>query len=124
MPVRIGDNAPQGLAFPKVITGKNSPFPNVIRREAELMSSDIHLAHRIAAGFLEHASSYAARAGEDDWESAMQEALANLRTEVLEGANLDERMSAAGFSRDEREAVLLACQIATATLNADTRTVN
>jgi hypothetical protein len=88
------------------------------------MSSGIQLAHRIAAGFLEHASSFASKVGQDDWETAIQAALANIKTEVLSGSIVDQSVIQFGFSEDEREAVLLACQIASATLAADTRVVN
>jgi hypothetical protein len=82
------------------------------------MSNDVQLAHRIAAGFLEQAALFAERVGPDDLVPAMEKALANLATEMLDGA--DE--PAAGSP--ERQTILLACRIATATLAADTRTVN
>ena len=76
------------------------------------------LAHHLAAGFLEKASLYAARHGQDSLHTAMERALASLSEEFR---------SATGGATDtspEIKAVLRACQIARLTLAADRHRVN
>jgi len=81
------------------------------------------LAHQLAAGFLEQASLYAAKVGQENIESAMKTAIANLIEEVRQGAPVVPGIDLSKASAT-RDAVLLACQLVTATLTADTRTVN
>jgi hypothetical protein len=80
------------------------------------MASRDELAHHLAAGFLEKASLYAARYGQDNLHIAMERALANLSEEFRAGDPI-------ARSR-ESEAVLRACQIARMTLAADRHRVN
>jgi hypothetical protein len=87
------------------------------------MSLHGQLAHQLAAGFLEQASLYAAKVGQENIESAMRTALANLVEEVRQGVPLVPGIDLSKATAT-REAVLLACQLVTATLTADTRTVN
>ncbi len=87
------------------------------------MSLQGQLAHQLAAGFLEQASLYAAKVGQENIETAIKTAIANLMAEVSQGApvvpGID--LSKATATRD---AVLMAFKLVTATLTADTRTVN
>lgn len=87
------------------------------------MSLQGQLAHQLAAGFLEQASLYAAKVGQENIESAMRTAIANLMAEVRQGAPLVPGIDLSKATAT-REAVLLACQLVNATLTADTRTVN
>jgi hypothetical protein len=82
------------------------------------MASRDQLAHHIAAGFLEKASRYAAKYGQENLRAAMEKALANLSAEVCacrEGS---------AATTPESEAVLMACQIARLTLAADGQLVH
>jgi hypothetical protein len=88
------------------------------------MTPQEQLAHRLAAGFLEKASNFAAQFGQENLHDAMHKALSTLRTDYSGlcaesgGPGADEGVG------NTRHAVLLACEIATATLSADSRTVN
>ena len=82
------------------------------------MASREELAHDIAAGFLEKASHYAAKYGQENLRVAMDKALANLSAEFR--ATRD----SAAAATPEGEAVLLACQIARMTLAADGQLVH
>lgn len=87
------------------------------------MSLHGHLAHQLAAGFLEQASIYAEKVGQEHIEDAMRKAIANLVAEVRQGTPVVPGIDLSQM-KATRDAVLLACQIVTATLTADTRTVN
>jgi hypothetical protein len=88
------------------------------------MTPQEQLAHRLAAGFLEKASHFAERFGQENLHDAMRRALSTLQTDYScicpenGSPDLDDDLGAA------RHAVLLACEIASATLSADSRTVN
>jgi exoribonuclease R len=83
---------------------------------ADVITSRDELAHQLAAGFLEKASLYAARHGQESLQSAMDKALGALRAEYqLEHDRTD---------RVESEAVLLACEITRITLAAHGRQAN
>jgi exoribonuclease R len=84
---------------------------------ADVIGSRDELAHQLAAGFLEKASIYAARHGQECLQAAMEKALGALRAEY----ELSEQDRAA---RAESEAVLLACEIARITLAANGRQAN
>lgn len=83
------------------------------------MSQQEQLALQLAAGFLEQASHYAVKFGQENLHDAMQQALSNVLTDYS-GAYTED----VGTEGTTRKAVLLACKIAIATLSADTRTVN
>ena len=83
-----------------------------------MTTSRDELAHRLAAGFLEKASHYAAKHGPESLVEAMDGALAKIIDEYR--PDRDDRATV----REECEAVLLACRIARRTLAADGRTVN
>jgi hypothetical protein len=83
---------------------------------ADVITSRDELAHQLAAGFLEKASLYAARHGQESLQSAMEKALGALRAEYqLEHDRTDGA---------ESEAVLLACEITRITLAANGRQAN
>lgn len=82
------------------------------------MASRDKLAHDMAAGFLEKASHYAAKYGQENLHAAMERALAKLSEEF--GSNGHSPVA----SGAESEAVVLACQIARMTLAADRQRVN
>ena len=84
---------------------------------ADVIGSRDELAHQLAAGFLEKASLYAARHGQESLQAAMDKALGALRAEY----ELSEHDRAA---RVESEAVLLACEITRITLAANGRQAN
>lgn len=91
---------------------------------ADAMTAQEQLAHRLAAGFLEKASHFAAQFGQENLHDAMRRALTTLQTDYSSiciergGPGVEEEFGTT------RHAVLLACEIATATLSADSRTVN
>ena len=76
------------------------------------------LAHHLAAGFLEVASRYAAKHGQDALRTAMEQALANLSADYGRTGDPDAEEG------PERNAVLLACELVRITLAVDARTVN
>ena len=82
------------------------------------MANRDRLAHTLAAGFLEKASLFAARHGQENLYAAMDKALASVSEEF--------RISVgeAAAPNPESEAVLLACQIARMTLAADRQRVH
>jgi hypothetical protein len=82
------------------------------------MASQDRLAHHLAAGFLEKASLYAAKYGQENLHVVMEKALSSLTEEFRSNDGAD---AAAG---PESEAVVLACQIARMTLAADRKRVN
>jgi len=75
------------------------------------------LAHHLAAGFLEVASRYAAKHGQEALRPALEQALANLSAEYG-------RSDAPESENPEGRAVLLACELVRITLAADAYTVN
>ncbi len=91
---------------------------------ADAMTPQEQLAHRLAAGFLEKASHFASQFGQENLHDAMRKALSTLQTDYsgmrIESGSPD----VDGDFGTTRHAVLLACEIASATLSADTRTVN
>jgi hypothetical protein len=86
------------------------------------MTQQDQLAHELAAGFLEKASQFAAKFGPDNLQDAMRKALRNLQADYTYGT-LDIVIETVDPGT-ARAAVLRACQIASATLAADTRSVN
>jgi hypothetical protein len=87
------------------------------------MSHQEQLAHQLAAGFLEQASHFAVKFGQENLHDAMRQALSNLLTDYS-GACAEEISLDVEAGGPSRKAVLLACKMAIATLSADTRTVN
>jgi len=87
------------------------------------MSHQEQLAHQLAAGFLEQASHFAVRFGQENLHDAMHRALSNLLTDYS-GACAEEISLDVSAGPPTHKAVLLACKMAIATLSADTRTVN
>jgi hypothetical protein len=81
---------------------------------ADVITSRDELAHQLAAGFLEKASLYAAKHGQESLLVAMEKALGALRAEYQPSE--EDRAE-----RIESEAVLLACEIARITLAANGR---
>ena len=91
---------------------------------ADAMTPQEQLAHRLAAGFLEKASHFAAQFGQENLHDAMRKALSTLQTDYSGLRAESDGLVVDGDSGTTRHAVLLACKIATATLSADSRTVN
>jgi hypothetical protein len=88
------------------------------------MTAQEQLAHRLAAGFLEKASHFAERFGQENLHDAMRKALSTLQTDYSGLAAASGSLEVQDDGGTTRYAVLLACEIATATLSADIRTVN
>lgn len=82
------------------------------------MASQDRLAHHLAAGFLEKASLYAAKHGQENLHVAMEKVLSSLSEEFRANRGV---AAAAG---PEGAAVVLACQIARMTLAADRKRVH
>jgi len=85
--------------------------------------SQEQLAHQLAAGFLEQASHYAVKFGQENLHDAMQQALSNLLTDYS-GTATEAINVSVDAGTTTHNVVLLACKMAIATLSADTRTVN
>jgi len=87
------------------------------------MSHQEQLALQLAAGFLEQASHYAVKFGQENLHDAMHQALSNLLTDYS-GASAEAISLNVDAGATTQKAVILACKMAIATLSADTRTVN
>jgi len=85
--------------------------------------SQEQLAHQLAAGFLEQASHYAVKFGQENLHDAMRQALSNLLTDYS-GTGAEAINVSVDAGATTQNVVLLACKMAIATLSADTRTVN